>query len=181
MKRPLTLLPVLVAVVALAAGCGSSGGGSGSAAGNSNAANSSGSSNIYGNAPAPKATPSAKAATISTADHGLGAMLVDSQGRTLYLWQADTGKASTCDGACAQAWPPVTTSGAPKAGGAVKSSLLGTTKRSDGSTQVTYAGHPLYRFAGDTAAGDTSGQNSNGFGAPWFVVAPGGQAITKTV
>jgi predicted lipoprotein with Yx(FWY)xxD motif len=178
MKRPLTLVPVLVAVVALAAGCGSS------SNHNSGGSSSSGSSasNLYGNAQNAKAapTPASGGARISAANHGLGTMLVDAQGRTLYLWKADTGMSSACDGACAQGWPPVTTSGAPKAGGGVKASLLGTTKRSDGSTQVTYSGHPLYRFAGDTAAGETSGQNNDGFGAPWFVVAPGGTAITRT-
>ena len=84
---------------------------------------------------------------------------------------------STCSGACAQAWPPVTTTGTPKASGAVKASLLGTTKRADGSSEVTYAGHPLYTFAGDTQAGQTNGQGSNGFGAPWWVVTPAGKAL----
>jgi predicted lipoprotein with Yx(FWY)xxD motif len=84
---------------------------------------------------------------------------------------------STCAGACAQAWPPVTTTGTPKAGGAVKASLLGTTKRADGSREVTYAGHPLYTFAGDTKAGQTTGEGSNGFGAPWWVVSPAGKAL----
>jgi len=102
---------------------------------------------------------------------------VDAQGRTLYLWDADHGSKSTCSGACAQAWPPVTTTATPKASGAVKASLLGTTKRADGSREVTYAGHPLYTFAGDTQAGQTTGQGSNGFGAPWWVVTPAGKAL----
>ena len=84
---------------------------------------------------------------------------------------------STCSGACAQAWPPLTTSGTPKAGGKVKASLLGTTTRSDGSREVTYAGHPLYYFEGDSAPGQTTGQGSDGFGAPWWVVSPAGKAI----
>jgi predicted lipoprotein with Yx(FWY)xxD motif len=106
-------------------------------------------------------------------------MLVDAQGRTLYLWQADTGTSSTCSGACATAWPPVTTTGKPAAGSGAKANLLGTTKRADGSTQVTYAGHPLYRFAGDSAAGRLNGQGSDAFGAKWYVVTPAGTATTS--
>ena len=82
-----------------------------------------------------------------------------------------------CSGACAQAWPPLTTTTTPKASGAVKASLLGTTKRADGSREVTYAGHPLYYFAGDSTPGQTTGQGSNSFGSPWWVVAPAGKAI----
>jgi predicted lipoprotein with Yx(FWY)xxD motif len=179
MKRPLILLPLLAvvaaAVVVVAIASGSSGGGSSS---------TSSKSINYGSSPAatavkPAAPPASGGARIATADHGLGSMLVDSQGRTLYLWQADTGMSSTCSGACAQDWPPETTSGAPHAAGSAKAALLGTTKRSDGSTQVTYAGHPLYRFAGDSQAGQVNGQASSAFGAPWLVVAPGGTAITS--
>ena len=116
-------------------------------------------------------------ASVSTKTSSLGTFLVDGNGRALYLWDADHGSKSTCSGACAQAWPPVTTTGTPKASGAVKASLLGTTKRADGSSEVTYAGHPLYTFAGDTQAGQTNGQGSNGFGAPWWVVTPAGKAL----
>ena len=86
---------------------------------------------------------------------------------------------STCTGACAQAWPPVTTSGAPKAKGGVKASLLSTTKRSDGSSQVTYAGHPLYYFVGDQSATDIRGEGLKNFGAGWYVLSPAGQKIDK--
>jgi predicted lipoprotein with Yx(FWY)xxD motif len=124
--------------------------------------------------------PGSGVATIKTATTGLGTFLVDGEGRTLYLWKADTGSMSTCDGACAEAWPPATTSGAPKASGGVKGSLLGTTKRSDGTLEVTYAGHPLYRYAGDAKPGDTAGQGSDGFGADWLVVQPSGSAIDES-
>jgi predicted lipoprotein with Yx(FWY)xxD motif len=117
------------------------------------------------------------ASLVSTKTSSLGTFLVDGNGRTLYLWDADHGSKSACSGACAQAWPPLTTTGTPKAGGAVKASLLGTTKRADGTSEVTYAGHPLYTFAGDTQAGQTTGQGSNGFGAPWWVVTPAGKAL----
>jgi predicted lipoprotein with Yx(FWY)xxD motif len=114
---------------------------------------------------------------VSTKTSSLGTFLVDNNGRALYLWDADHGSKSTCSGACAQAWPPLTTTATPKASGAVKASLLGTTTRADGSREVTYAGHPLYTFAGDTQAGQTTGQGSNGFGAPWWVVTPAGKAL----
>jgi predicted lipoprotein with Yx(FWY)xxD motif len=124
------------------------------------------------------ATSSARpASVVDTKTSSLGTFLVDSKGRALYLWDADHGTMSTCSGACAQAWPPLTTSGTPKAGGKVKASLLGTTKRSDGTREVTYAGHPLYYFEGDSAPGQTTGQGSDGFGAPWWVVSPAGKAI----
>ena len=127
-------------------------------------------------APAPAATSSA--ATISAKSSSLGTFLVDAKGRTLYLWEADKGTMSTCSGACAAAWPPLTTKGMPKASGSVKSSLLGTTKRSDGTSEVTYHGHPLYYFAGDAAPGQTAGQGNAGFGALWYVVRPSGSALT---
>jgi predicted lipoprotein with Yx(FWY)xxD motif len=120
---------------------------------------------------------SGAASVVGTKTSSLGTFLVDGNGRALYLWDADHGSKSTCSGACAQAWPPLTTTGPPKASGAVKGSLLGTTKRTDGSREVTYAGHPLYYFAGDTQPGQTTGQGSNGFGAPWWVVTPAGTAL----
>src|SRR5256886_14032947 len=94
-----------------------------------------------------------RSATISVQGSSLGQILVDGNGKTLYLFEADTSTQSTCSGACAQAWPPVTTKGAPKAAGGASASLLGTTARSDGTTQVTFGGHPLYSFTGDTKPG----------------------------
>src|SRR4051794_32360595 len=136
--------------------------------------------------PASTSTPTAKtsstaSATVGVANSGLGSILVDSRGRTLYLWLADMGAKSTCNGACAAAWPPLLTTRAPAAGSGAKASLLGTTKRSDGAEQVTYNRHPLYLFRGDTASGQTTGQGSNGFGAPWYVLSPGGRQITGAV
>ena len=121
---------------------------------------------------------SAASATVGVANSGLGPILVDARGRTLYLWLADTGAKSSCSGACAAAWPPLLTTGAPTPGSGAKASLLGTTKRSDGAEQVTYKHHPLYLFRGDTASGQTTGQGSTGFGAPWYVLSPGGDQIT---
>jgi len=114
------------------------------------------------------------AAQIATTDNGtLGTIVVDSQGFTLYQLQTDTSTTSTCTGDCAATWPPATTDGAPTAGSGVDGSLLGTTTRDDGTTQVTYAGHPLYRYSGDPAAGDTNGQ---GVGGVWYATAADGTA-----
>jgi len=132
----------------------------------------------YGGGSAPS-SPSG-AATISVRANSLGQILVDGNGRTLYLFEADTSAASTCSGACAQAWPPVTTNGAPKAAGSASQPLLGTTARSDGTTQVTYNGHPLYLFINDTKPGDTTGEGSTQFGAGWDVLSPAGDKIEKS-
>jgi predicted lipoprotein with Yx(FWY)xxD motif len=115
--------------------------------------------------------------TVKTTHGKLGTFLVGPNGRTLYLFKADKTSKSTCNGACAAAWPPLLTTGKPKASGKVKASLLGTTKRSDGKLQVTYHGHPLYYFISDKKAGDTKGQDISGFGAQWYVVAPSGKQI----
>lgn len=109
----------------------------------------------------------------------LGQVLVDGSGRTLYLFEADTSAKSTCNGPCALAWPPLLTSSAPHAGSAVMPSLLGTTTRQDGTLQVTYNGHPLYYFAGDTTSGETKGQGLKAFGAEWYVVSPAGAKVEQ--
>ena len=131
----------------------------------------------YGGSAAPSSQ--SGSATISVRGSSLGQILVDGSGKSLYLFEADSGTKSTCSGACAQAWPPLTTSGAPKAAGAASLSLLGTTTRSDGTTQVTYSGHPLYFFTGDAKAGDTNGEGSTAFGAGWDVLSPTGTKIEK--
>jgi predicted lipoprotein with Yx(FWY)xxD motif len=106
-------------------------------------------------------------------------MLTDGAGKTVYYWEHDTGTSSTCYGACAGAWPPVLTSGAPVAGSGIQASLLGTTTRTDGKVQVTYHGHPLYYFAGDSKPGDINGEESTGFGAKWYILSPAGNKIEK--
>jgi predicted lipoprotein with Yx(FWY)xxD motif len=180
MRRSPILAALATGVIALVvAGCGSSGSSSGSGTTASSGAASSNAGGAYGAATPPKTTTAkpAGAAVIRTTKGKLGTFLVDANGRTLYLWKADTGMSSTCTGACAQAWPPATTTGTPTAGSGVKASLLGTTKRSDGTLEVTYAGHPLYTFSGDSAAGQTSGQDSKAFGAAWYIVAASGKQI----
>jgi predicted lipoprotein with Yx(FWY)xxD motif len=110
-------------------------------------------------------------------DAKLGQILVDGNGRTLYLFQADNGSSSTCDGACATYWPPLLTGGTPMAGTGVNSSLLGTTRRTDGTTEVTYGGHPLYYVVTDHNPGDATGQDVSNFGAVWNVVGTDGNKI----
>jgi predicted lipoprotein with Yx(FWY)xxD motif len=112
--------------------------------------------------------------TVSVTSGDLGQMLVDSQGRTLYVFLADKGSKSTCYSECADNWPALTASGQPTAGSGVEGSMLGTTARTDGTQQVTLDGHPLYLFAGDSAEGDTNGQ---GIGNVWYVAAPDGTPI----
>jgi predicted lipoprotein with Yx(FWY)xxD motif len=135
-----------------------------------------GSNNNDSSATASAATRSS--ATVSVAKTGLGKILVDSKGHTLYLWAKDSGTKSSCSGACATAWPPLRASGKPTAGSGAKASLLGTTPRSDGKPQVTFKGHPLYGFQGDSKPGDTNGEGSTGFGAAWYVLSPTGAQIT---
>ena len=119
----------------------------------------------------------AAGATVKTRHGKLGTFLVDGKGRTLYLFQKDKTTKSRCTDDCAAAWPPLLTTGKPIASGSVKKALLGTTKRADGTTQVTYNHHPLYRFVDDKKAGDTKGQAVRAFGAKWYVVAPSGKKI----
>ena len=126
----------------------------------------------------PSPPPAAVGTAINIGSTKLGQVLVDPSGLTVYLFLADKGTASSCNStSCVQYWPPVLTNGAPQAGAGLTASLLGTTTRADGATQVTYAGHPLYRFINDKAAGDVTGQAVNAFGAPWYVVAPSGMQI----
>jgi predicted lipoprotein with Yx(FWY)xxD motif len=121
-----------------------------------------------------------KHAVVKTRHGKLGTYLVDGRGRALYLFQKDRGPSSRCTGACAHDWPPVTTRERPEAEAGAKQSMLSTHRRSGGAKQVVYNGHPLYRYAGDAAPGQTNGQGLNAFGARWYVVAPTGTAIRST-
>jgi predicted lipoprotein with Yx(FWY)xxD motif len=129
----------------------------------------------------PATTAGGQSATVGVASNGgLGRILVDSQGRTLYLFQADHGTKSACTGPCATAWPPLRATSKPVAGSGISAAKLTTVPRSDGNRQVVYNGHPLYRFATDQKPGEASGQAVNAFGASWFVVSPAGTTITTT-
>jgi predicted lipoprotein with Yx(FWY)xxD motif len=168
LRRPLLALVALAAVGVLAAGCGSNGSGS-----------SSGGAGGYGSSgAAPASGGTSSVATVSASRTSLGMILVDGSGRTLYLFEKDQPNQSACAGACVAAWPVDQSSGAPKAGNGVTASLLGTIKRSDNTTQVTYNQHPLYYFARDSAAGQHNGQGVDAFGAKWYAVGPAGSAVT---
>lgn len=157
----LPLAAVAVIAVVVAAGGGSTSGG-----------DSNGSA--YG---ATRATPKPTVGTVKTLRTKLGRILVDARGRTLYLFEKDKGAMSSCDGACASVWPPLTSGGKAKAGPGVTAVKLGVTKRIDGRTEVTYGGHPLYTYAGDQKPGDVQGQGLDQFGAEWYVLAPSGDKI----
>ena len=120
---------------------------------------------------------SAGAAIVTAHTSRFGRVLFDGSGRALYLFKRDTGSRSTCSGACAKAWPPFLTTSAPKRGAGARASLLGTTKRANGSRQVTYAGHPLYYFSGDAKPGQITCQNVVNFGGRWLVVSPSGAPV----
>ncbi|MGZ4436525.1 MAG: COG4315 family predicted lipoprotein [Nocardioides sp.] len=165
-RARVTLGVVVAAPLLLLSACGSS-------------STSTGASSASSSGGASAAAPAGKAMTVETHSGAMGTYLTDASGRTVYLFASDSGGTSSCSGACVSAWPPLTTSGTPTASGSAKSSMLGTITRADGSKQVTYGGHPLYYFAGDTAAGDTKGQGVNGFGAKWWMLTPAGTSITQ--
>lgn len=122
----------------------------------------------------------AEPVTIETrAAEPYGQHLTAQENRSVYVFSGDRENESTCYEACAVAWPPVVTDGEPVAGDGVDADKLGTTKRKDGSTQITYTGSPLYYFIQDDAAGDVSGQGSSGFGGAWNLVRPNGEKIEK--
>ena len=118
-------------------------------------------------------------ATVSLRKTKLGMILVNSKGRTLYLFAKDRSGKSACTSRCAQYWPPLLSQGKPTAGPGIKASLVGQAKRTDGSMQVTYNKHPLYTFALDKQAGQVNGEASSNFGAKWYAVSAAGTAVVK--
>ena len=123
---------------------------------------------------------SSTGAVVKTRKTSIGTILVDTRGRTLYRFMRDKRDKSSCSGQCAAYWPPLTTSGKPVAGAGAKASLLGTTRRSDGHMQVTYNGHPLYHFAQDAKAGQTSGEAVSAFGGTWYAVSSSGAQVVPS-
>ena len=105
-----------------------------------------------------------------------GNVLFDGQSRALYLFGRDMGKSSTCYGSCAKAWPPYIVTSKPRAGAGVRAGLIGTTRRRDGKLQVTYAGHPLYRYQADPK-GQAKCQKVTNSGGIWLVVRASGKAV----
>ena len=132
---------------------------------------------VFGDASAAAPQKASKGALVAVRKTGLGKVLVDARGRTLYLFDKDKRGMSACSGACAAYWPPVLTTAKPRAGAGVRASRLGVAKRADGRRQVTYAGHPLYTFIGDKKPGQTAGEGLTDFGAAWDAVSPSGQSI----
>jgi predicted lipoprotein with Yx(FWY)xxD motif len=161
-------LAVLIAAVALAAAaCGSSSTSTSSPSGTASAGSTSSS---------PSSLATVSVAKNTTLGQGI---LVGSNGRTVYMFEKDTSGKSSCSGSCTAVWPPLTTVGKPQAGSGASASLIGTTVRSDGKTQVTYNGHPLYSYVSDNAAGQVNGQGLKQFGALWYVLSPQGNAISS--
>ena len=142
----------------------------------SSAGNEAGYGGYGGKAPQPSGT--AAALSVRTVP-SLGQILADGSGRALYLFQKDPSGASSCTGSCAQVWPPLTTTGTPAAGAGVAAGLVTVLRRPDGTSQVAYAGHPLYYYVADHGAGQTTGQGLNQFGAQWYVLSPKGAKIDK--
>jgi predicted lipoprotein with Yx(FWY)xxD motif len=123
---------------------------------------------------------SVSSASVSLRTTKVGAILVNAKGHTLYLFTKDKSAKSSCSGMCAKYWPPAIARTKPTAGTGIKPALLGTTKRSDGSKQLTYNHHPLYGFLLDKQAGQVNGQAANAFGGRWWAVSARGTAVTKT-
>ena len=124
--------------------------------------------------PAPSTSPPAAAGVaVATGDSDYGPMLFDERGQAIYLFEKETTGQPDCYDECAVAWPPVLTEGPPQATGAVRTELLGTVARADGSTQVTYGGHPLYFYAHEDP-GEVLCHDVDDFGGTWLVVTPAG-------
>ncbi|HEX4308124.1 MAG TPA: hypothetical protein VHZ54_18960 [Solirubrobacterales bacterium] len=167
--RSKVTFPLILAALAAAlviAGCG----GGGSSSSSAETGSSGG-----GESSAVKASESGSSGTIGTAEiEGLGTVLVDAEGLTVYDFTVDEGTKSNCYGGCETAWPPVTTTAKPTAGEGAMASALGTTKRKDGTLQVTYEGRPLYTFAEDKAPGEVNGNEVEG---TWFVLNEKGAEV----
>ena len=177
MKRMTYAVALLAALAVVAAGCGSDSSTSGGAYGGKGGTGSGGETSTASSEtkPAPSGG-SGGDGIVSAAKVGdLGTVLVTSQGLTLYDFHKDKGGTSACYGACAGAWPPLLTEGNPQAQGAAERSMLGTTKRNDGTLQVTYNGWPLYTYVADKAPGEANGNDIDQFGAEWYALQPDGQ------
>jgi predicted lipoprotein with Yx(FWY)xxD motif len=156
----------LIAMLAIA-GCGSS---------NDSSSSSSGGAYGSGEESSKAASTEGTAAVVTAASAPkLGKIIVDSKGFTLYDFHKDKGTTSACYGGCAQVWPPLLSEAKPQAGEGAMASQLGTTERKDGTTQVTYAGHPLYTYVQDKKPGDTTGNDFTSFGGEWYALQPSGE------
>jgi predicted lipoprotein with Yx(FWY)xxD motif len=169
-SRSIWALALLAAAATLAiAGCGSSDDSTGGAYGGKG-----GSADTETVTSPPGADSGAAVLTVATAPE-VGPILVDAKGFAVYDFHKDKGTTSSCYGACAKVWPPVLTTGAPQVGEGATASLLGTSKRKDGTTQVTYAGHPLYTYGADKKPGEANGNDIDSFGAEWYALQGSGE------
>jgi predicted lipoprotein with Yx(FWY)xxD motif len=168
----LSIAALALAVVMAVTGCG----GSSSSSGNGEGGAYGGGESTATSKPANSGS-SEPAASISVSNLGgeVGKALVDSEGFTLYYFEKDKRGESACYGACAKTWPPLATGGGPKATGGAMAAKLGTTKRSDGTVQVTYAGWPLYTYEADRKPGEANGADVDSFGAEWYALHPNGE------
>lgn len=176
MRKSILLAVPVVALIA--AGCGSS-------SNNTSSANAPGAAkSSYGTSTSSSGGSSSaggSSVTISTATiKGLGTVLVDSHGKTLYIFKPDNAKKVTCTGSCAAVWPPVKVTGKPAASGGVKASMLSSDPNPSGGKVATYNGWPLYTYVTDSGAGSARGQALNLNGGLWYVMAPNGQPVTKS-
>jgi predicted lipoprotein with Yx(FWY)xxD motif len=128
----------------------------------------------------PPAAAQSKGVKVALSKVSFGTVLVGPNSHTVYLFLKDKGTTSQCNGKCAKVWTPLTSSGQPQAGSGLKASLLGTSKRSDGQTQVTYGGHPLYYYDDDKKPGMTEGEGKKEFGAEWYAVGSDGKKVEKS-
>jgi predicted lipoprotein with Yx(FWY)xxD motif len=167
-RHPFALGATATTIALLVAGCGSSG----------SSPSTKAAAPAASVATSASATPAAAGVMVATKHGKLGTILAAGPKHlTVYLFEADKGSSSSCSGACAKVWPPVSTDGEPKAAGSANAAELGTIARPDGTKQVTYNGHPLYYFARDGDSGDAYGQGSTTFGASWYALAPSGKKV----
>jgi predicted lipoprotein with Yx(FWY)xxD motif len=171
-RRSANALVAAGVAIALIAGCGGGGSSSTDSATTPTTAKTT-------TVPAPKPPPNAEEGTVFVSlgsAAGLGQVLVDSEGHTLYSFSKDSGGASACSGACAKAWAPLLDeNGEPQPSNGTSAARLGTINLPDGSHQVTYAGHPLYGFSGDKAPGEANGDGSSAFGGTWSALKGTGE------
>lgn len=179
MKRiiyPLTLLAVLAFVVAGCGGSSDSNGSGGAYSGKGGGGYGGGDTTASSETKSASSGDAGSAGVVSAAKVGdLGTILVAAEGMTLYDFHKDKGGKSSCYGACAGTWPPLLTEGKPQVEGGAQAGMLGTTKRKDGTVQVTYAGWPLYTYIGDQKPGEANGNDIDEFGAEWYALQPNGQ------
>jgi predicted lipoprotein with Yx(FWY)xxD motif len=168
---PAVAVLALVSLLAIA-GCG----GSDSSSSNSGGPYSGGGETAETTKPASSESASATGTVVTASTAGdLGKVIVDSEGMTLYDFHKDKGGEPACYGACAKGWPPLLTEGKPRAGEGAMAAKLGMVERTDGTTQVTYAGHPLYTFVEDKKPGEANGNDVSAFGAEWYALLPSGE------